>query len=277
MKELYNKVSLKTSRITTHEYSTSFSIGIRLFNRKYHDPIYAIYGFVRLADEIVDSFHDHDKRALLEQFKSDTWEAIRQGISTNPILHSFQWVVRKYHIDISSIETFLKSMEMDLDEVSYDNTGYKDYILGSAEVVGLMCLRVFTDGDHKKYDELKEYAMALGSAFQKINFLRDLKDDYYALGRTYFPDVDISTFDDSIKTSLELDIQKDFDKGFEGIKKLPKSVRLGVWVAYRYYLALFKKIRRTNANVILNNRVRIPNIQKYFLLFRTYVKYQIYS
>lgn len=275
MKELFDKISIKTSQLTTNEYSTSFSLGIRLFKRRFHKPIYAVYGFVRLADEIVDSFHEYDKKALLDQFRNDTYQAISMGLSLNPILNSFQWVVNKYGIDRSSIDTFLQSMEMDLVKQTYTKTIYEKYILGSAEVVGLMCLRVFCEGDEKRYQELKPYAMALGAAFQKVNFLRDITADYLELGRTYFPDVDMQAFDDQVKVRLETDILGNFKKGYEGIRRLPKSVRLGVWVAYVYYFALFRKIKRTRARTILKKRIRISNRYKYYLLFKTYVKYQL--
>jgi phytoene synthase len=273
MFELYTKVSQKTSKMVTQTYSTSFSLGIKLLSNKFHDPIYGIYGFVRFADEIVDSFHDFDKVNLLANFKKDTYVAIEQGISLNPILHSFQLTVNKYNIDHELIETFLKSMEMDLNKSSYNQEGYKEYIVGSAEVVGLMCLKVFCEGNLEKYNELKPFAMSLGSAFQKINFLRDLNEDYWNLGRIYFPGIEINNFDELTKQQLVNDIEKDFKMGYEGIKRLPESSRFGVYVAYVYYFALLNKIKTTAANKILNERVRIPNNKKYALLLSSYIRH----
>ena len=272
MKELFDKSSLKCSKVVTRTYSTSFSTGIYLLDKEFKDPVYAIYGFVRFADEIVDSFHKYNKSDLLQQFKDDTYKAIDEKISLNPILNSFQWVVNKYSIPLELIELFLKSMEMDLDMVNHDNLSLDDYILGSAEVVGLMCLKVFVRGDEKVYNSLKPSAMKLGSAFQKINFLRDLKDDYKIMGRTYFPDVDYETFDDKTKQRLEADILIDFKDGFEGIKKLPKSARFGVYVAYTYYFKLFKKIQKTPAKQLIQSRIRVSNTLKFLLLFKSYFR-----
>jgi phytoene/squalene synthetase len=248
--------------MVTQNYSTSFSLGIRFLHKDFHNPIYSIYGFVRFADEIVDTFHEYNKKTLLDEFKKDTFTAIERGISLNPILNSFQEVVNKFQIDHSLIHTFLKSMEMDLDKNSYDEEGYKEYILGSAEVVGLMCLKVFVEGDQNKYDALKEYAMALGSAFQKINFLRDLNADYLGMGRIYFPNVELNRMDDQTKKEIEKDIEIDFRKGYEGILKLPKKSRLGVYVAYIYYKSLLNKIKRISPDKVLESRIRIPNHQK---------------
>lgn len=273
MKELFDKISWETSKITTLEYSTSFSMGIKVFAKKYHYPIYAVYGFVRFADEIVDTFHGYEKEYLLNKFRNDTYEAIEQKISLNPILNSFQLTVNKYQIDLELIDTFLKSMEMDLDKSKYDESGYKLYILGSAEVVGLMCLKIFLDGDQAEYDRLKPHAMSLGSAFQKINFLRDLKADYHSLGRTYFPGVNLEKFDVAVKKEIEADIEKDFMHALEGILQLHKGVKRGVYLAFIYYYALFKKIRKLSPDVILNNRVRVPDWQKYLLLIKTYLKF----
>ena len=272
MKELFDKSSLKCSKVVTRTYSTSFSMGIYLLDKEFKDPVYAIYGFVRFADEIVDSFHKYNKSDLLQQFKDDTYKAIDEKISLNPILNSFQWVVNKYSIPLELIELFLKSMEMDLDMVNHDNLSLDDYILGSAEVVGLMCLKVFVRGDEKVYNSLKPSAMKLGSAFQKINFLRDLKDDYKIMGRTYFPDVDYETFDDKTKQRLEADILIDFKDGFEGIKKLPKSARFGVYVAYTYYFKLFKKIQKIPAKQLIQSRIRVSNTLKFLLLFKSYFR-----
>lgn len=274
-RELYDRVCLKCSKLTTNSYSTSFSLGIRFLHRDFHLPIYAIYGFVRFADEIVDTFHEHNKRQLLDRFRADTYQAIEEKISLNPILHSFQLVVNKYKIERELIDTFLHSMELDLSEKKYDEEGYKEYIDGSAEVVGLMCLRVFLEGDNERYHQLKHYARRLGSAFQKINFLRDLKADYQLMGRTYFPGVDMSEFNDVVKSEIERDVQQDFDDGLTGIKMLPKKSRFGVFVAYTYYQSLFNKVKKTPAAVILNQRVRISNKRKYWLFIVCYVRHQL--
>ena len=275
MKALFDSVSIRTSRMTTKAYSTSFSLGILGLDKKYHDPIYAIYGFVRFADEIVDTFEDYPQEELLERFWKDTYLALDEKISLNPILNSFQQVVNAFNIDRDLIETFLKSMEMDLYKNDYDEEGYKAYILGSAEVVGLMCLKVFVDGDEKRYQELKKPAMQLGSAFQKINFLRDLHADYHALGRTYFPGIDLNEFNERVKAEIEADIDIDFKAGYEGIKQLPKGARFGVYIAYVYYYSLFKKICNTHADIILNERVRISNKRKYGLFLSSYVRHTI--
>lgn len=275
MKELYDKVSIKCSRLTTKAYSTSFSLGIRCLGKELRDPIYSIYGFVRFADEIVDTFHDYDKKKLLEKFKEDTYRAIDDKISTNPILNSFQITVNHFNIDRELIDSFLKSMEMDLQLKSYSNEGIKEYILGSAEVVGLMCLRVFCNGQQEMYSALKPHAMSLGSAFQKINFLRDLRADYVGMGRTYFPDVDMNNFNDETKREIEENIAQDFHHGYEGIVKLPRSSRFGVYVAYVYYLALFKKIKNTPSEDVLQSRVRIANHYKARLLAYSYFKHQL--
>ncbi|MDA3944632.1 MAG: squalene/phytoene synthase family protein [Bacteroidetes bacterium] len=276
MKTLYDHVSAKASKITTRSYSTSFSLGIRLFHQKYHDPIYAIYGFVRLADEIVDTFHNFDKKQLLQEFRHDTIQAIERGISLNPILQSFQETVRTHNIDWWLIDRFLKSMEMDLDDLEYDQKLFEEYILGSAEVVGLMCLKVFTQGDEKKYKELEYGAMRLGSAFQKINFLRDLHADHLHLGRTYFPNLDLNNFDQSSKELIEADIEKDFREGLSGIRKLPTGTRYGVYVAYVYYHNLFKKIKRLQSEKLLEHkRIRVPNPAKYGMLVSSYLRYRL--
>ncbi len=275
MKALFDSISIRSSRMVTKAYSTSFSLGILGLDKKYHDPIYAIYGFVRFADEIVDSFEGYPQKELLEQFWKDTHKALENKISLNPILNSFQQVVHGYDIDRELIETFLKSMEMDLYKNEYDEAGYKAYILGSAEVVGLMCLKVFVDGNQERYLALKEPAMQLGSAFQKINFLRDLHADYQSLGRTYFPGVDLNDFNEEVKASIEADIAVDFQAGYEGIKKLPKGARFGVYIAYVYYYSLFKKIRNTHCDLILNERVRISNKRKYGLFLSSYLRHTI--
>jgi phytoene/squalene synthetase len=261
--------------MTTKAYSTSFSLGILGLDKKYHDPIYAIYGFVRFADEIVDSFEGYPQKELLERFWKDTHLALDEKISLNPILNSFQQVVNTFEIDRDLIETFLKSMEMDLYKNDYDEAGYKAYILGSAEVVGLMCLKVFVDGSEERYQTLKKPAMQLGSAFQKINFLRDLHADYKKLGRTYFPGVDLNNFNESVKTEIEADIDIDFMAGYQGIKQLPKGARFGVYIAYVYYYSLFKKIKKTHCDIILSQRVRISNKRKYGLFLSSYVRHTI--
>lgn len=275
MKALFDSVSIRASRMTTKAYSTSFSLGILGLDKIYRDPIYAIYGFVRFADEIVDSFEGYSQKELLDRFWKDTYLALDEKISLNPILNSFQQVVSAFDIDRELIETFLKSMEMDLYKNDYDEAGYKAYILGSAEVVGLMCLKVFVDGDEKRYQELKKSAMQLGSAFQKINFLRDLNADYHSLGRTYFPGVDLNEFNEQVKAEIEADIELDFRAGYQGIKQLPKGARFGVYIAYVYYYSLFKKICSTHADIILNERVRISNKRKYGLLLSSYVRHTI--
>lgn len=273
-KEIFDKVSIKCSRLTTKAYSTSFSIGIRCLGKDLRDPIYSIYGFVRFADEIVDTFHDFKKSELLIDFKQETQKAITNKISLNPILNSFQYTVNKYKIDHELIEQFLKSMEMDLSKTSYDQAGIQDYILGSAEVVGLMCLRVFCNGNSDLYFRLKPYAMSLGAAFQKVNFLRDLNADFVGMGRTYFPGIDLSNFDDSSKIQIEDSIKADFDEGFKGIKQLPRSARFGVYVAYVYYLALFRKIQNTPSESVLKSRISIRKRHKARLLAYSYLKHQ---
>lgn len=274
MKAIFDKLSHRSSKMVTTSYSTSFSLGIFFLDSKLHRHIYAIYGFVRFADEIVDSFHDHDKRELLDDFERQTYEAIDRGISLNPILNSFQETVRQYGIDRELITTFLKSMRMDLDPVeALSQQEYQEYILGSAEVVGLMCLKVFCEGNTAQYNDLRYEAMKLGSAFQKINFLRDLNADYHVLGRIYFPGIDMQEFNNEVKAEIEADIEADFHTGYTGILKLPKKARFGVYVAYVYYYALFQKIKATPAQVILNKRVRIPNHNKYGLLLSSYVRH----
>ncbi len=273
MKALFDEVSEKTSRMVTNAYSTSFSLGVRFLAKKFHNPIYSIYGFVRFADEIVDSFHGYDKQALLKEFKADTYKAIEQGISLNPVLNNFQKVVNQYQIDYWLIDTFLHSMEMDLTEQTYTQEQYENYILGSAEVVGLMCLKVFVEGDEQKYNHLKNNAMKLGSAFQKINFLRDFKADVEGLGRLYFPQLLEQPFTDQTKKEIEEDILQDLKLGYEGIKQLPKDARFGVYVAYMYYFNLFKKISNMPVTRIMNERVRIPDNQKYALFFGSYLRH----
>ena len=275
MKALFDQVSIECSRLTTRSYSTSFTLGIYCLRRDLRDPVYAVYGFVRFADEIVDSFHQHNRESLLEKFRRETFESIEEKISLNPILNSFQAVVHQYKIPFDLIDCFLKSMEMDLSKNGYDEKGFKEYVTGSAEVVGLMCLRIFCNGDEEMYSRLKWHAMSLGSAFQKINFLRDLKADMFTLGRTYFPDMQGADLNSSNKADIEKSIEQDFADGFEGIKKLPRSARFGVYVAYMYYLALFKKIRNTPAEEVLQSRIRIPNRHKATLLAYAFFKHQL--
>jgi phytoene/squalene synthetase len=275
MKELFDEVGQKASKIVTKNYSTSFSIGISLLSQEIQKPIYSIYGFVRFQDEIVDTFHDYDKADLFYRFKEDTYRALEDKISLNPILNSFQWAVHKYNIDYDLIETFLKSMEMDLSMDNYVQDEYEEYILGSAEVVGLMCLKVFVHGDEKKYQELKPYAMGLGSAFQKVNFLRDLKADFDALGRSYFPELNnIHDFNEETKKQIIKDIEKDFQYGYEGILKLPKNSRFGVYIAYIYYKNLLMKIKKCPADKIAETRIRIPNQKKYRIFVSSFIRHK---
>lgn len=273
MKKIYDEVSLACSRLTTRRYSTSFSLGIYCLNKRMHDPIYAIYGFVRFADEIVDTFHDFDKKTLFYEFKNDTWNAIRRGISTNPVLNSFQAVVHQYKIEDELITLFLKSMETDLNKADHSGDSYADYIVGSAEVVGLMCLRVFTEGDEAKYQSLYEPARKLGAAFQKVNFLRDFRADFEHLGRVYFPGVAFQSFTEADKLHIENDIENDFREALQGIKTLPRSSRFGVYVAYVYYRSLFNKIRAFSPSRIQQERVRISNPQKIGLLVTSYFRH----
>lgn len=273
--EIFHDVCRECSQRTTERYSTSFSSAIRLLHKDLRTPIYNIYGFVRFADEIVDTFHQFDKESLLSEFKDETWRSIERGISTNPILHSFQETVNRYHIDHALISAFFKSMEFDLDRKSYDRKGYEEYIYGSAEVVGLMCLYVFCEGNVELYTKLKPYAQALGSAFQKVNFLRDMKADFQVLSRTYFPGVDFSNFTAQKKKQVEDDIAADFRMAYEGITMLPMKARFGVYVAYKYYLSLFGKIKKSKPQVLLEDRIRIPNYSKAFILVRAGLRSQL--
>ena len=263
---LFDDVSSECSKIATKRYSTSFSSAISLLNKDLRTPIYHIYGFVRFADEIVDTFHEFNKPLLLEEFKKQTYEAIERKISLNPILHSFQMVVNKYNIDHDLIHAFFRSMEIDLTKQQYDEEGYKEYIYGSAEVVGLMCLFVFCDGNKEMYLKLKPYAQSLGSAFQKVNFLRDLKADSQTLQRVYFPDVDFNHFTSIDKKKIEEDIENDFQHSFEGILLLPKKSRPGVYLAYRYYLCLLKKIKKSTPSQLVSDRIRVPDSSKFFIV-----------
>jgi phytoene/squalene synthetase len=269
---LYSKTCQECSQVITNRYSTSFSLGIKMFDKGLRLPIYAIYGFVRFADEIVDTFHQHDKALLLQRFKEDTYLAIEERISLNPVLNAFQEVVHQYNIELELIEAFLFSMEMDLHFDRYEDSLYKKYIYGSAEVVGLMCLRVFCKGDEVQYQALKPAACSLGSAFQKVNFLRDMKSDYQERGRVYFPGVNYLEFDNEIKSQIEADIQQDFDDAYKGILNLPKNCRFGVYVAYKYYLNLFKKIQKSPAERITQERVRVNDSKKVFILFKSMIR-----
>jgi phytoene/squalene synthetase len=275
MKAIFDDVSNVCSEITTKAYSTSFSLGIKILDKSLHNPIYGIYGFVRFADEIVDSFHDYNKKELFNKYKDDTYLGIKNKISLNPIINSFQKVVNKFKIDHTLIESFLNSMEMDLDDIDYDEKTYKKYILGSAEVVGLMCLTIFVDGDKNTYIKLKPYAMKLGSAFQKINFLRDVNDDYQTLGRTYFPEVNMENFSKSDKLKIENEIENEFIEGLKGIQMLPKTSKGGVYLAYMYYYNLFKKIKKIPAHQILEKRTRISNFRKFTILVSSLIKYYL--
>jgi 15-cis-phytoene synthase len=275
MKSIFDQISHKSSRIVTHTYSTSFSLGILFLDRKMRRPIRDIYGFVRFADEIVDSFEGYDQEILLEEFTKDTFIAIERKISLNPILNSFQQVVNEFNIDYELIHCFLRSMKMDLLPYNNNQESYEDYILGSAEVVGLMCLKVFCNGSEEQFQELKPSAMKLGAAFQKVNFLRDAKDDFEVLGRTYFPEVNMNNFSAVDKKAIERDIDKDFQDALVGIKQLPTSSRKGVYLAYIYYLQLYKKIRRMPANKVLEQRTRIPNVQKLSLMFYSLVRHEL--
>ncbi len=275
MLQLFHQTSENCSRIVTENYSTSFSSAIQMLHKDLRRPIYNIYGFVRLADEIVDTFHDHDKRTLLEQFRRETFDAIDRGISLNPVLNSFQLTVNEYQVDHKLIDAFFHSMEMDLEKRSYDAEGYKEYIYGSAEVVGLMCLYVFCEGNKERYQELEPGARALGAAFQKVNFLRDIRADYNGLSRVYFPGCDFNNFTEADKQQIEQDIENDFRQAYAAIAQLPLKARFGVYVAYKYYLSLFKKIKRMKPARVLQARIRIPNYRKAMIVFRAGVKNQL--
>lgn len=276
MKELFDIVSKKCSKEVTETYSTSFSLATRLLGPSIRQDIYNIYGFVRFADEIVDSFHDYDKELLFKRFENSLEEALLDRISLNPILNSFQETVYKYNIDKELINTFMASMRLDLTKSVYTTTEeFNEYIYGSADVVGLMCLKVFVKGDSEKYEQLKAPAMNLGSAFQKVNFLRDLKEDFENLSRTYFPNTNLNALDEVAKTKIIEEIEENFNRGYEGILQLPHDAKLGVFVAYRYYKRLLKKLQKTPATEIKNTRIRVPNHEKIGLLTRSYVKYQL--
>jgi 15-cis-phytoene synthase len=276
MLDLFHNVSENCSRIVTEKYSTSFASAIKLLHKDIRTPVFNIYGFVRLADEIVDSFHDYDKRRLLEDLKKETFEAIERGISCNPILNSFQSTVNKYNINHELIDSFFHSMQMDLTRQRYEREEeYIEYVYGSAEVVGLMCLHVFCEGRKDVYDQLKTPARSLGAAFQKVNFLRDIKDDYNCLSRVYFPCCDFNNFTPEQKKQIEEDIHRDFRNAYKGILKLPLKARFGVYVAYKYYLSLFKKIKKLKPSGVLKQRIRIPNYHKLMIVVRAGVKNQL--
>ncbi|WP_442587518.1 phytoene/squalene synthase family protein [Pedobacter sp. AW31-3R] len=275
MKERFDVLSATCSKETTRLYSTSFSLGIYFLNRPLRQPIYAIYGFVRLADEIVDSFHDYPKSVMLAELKKDCFAAIERGISINPVLNSFQQVVNQYGIEHELISLFLKSMEMDLDDQDYTPEKYEKYILGSAQVVGLMCLHVFTNGNKEDFERLRIPAMKLGSAFQKVNFLRDVNADYQELSRTYFPDVNLSKFSDADKKAIEQDILREFNEALKGIRQLPRSCRKGVYLAYVYYKKLFQKIGNVPAHRVMSERIRVSNGHKFWLMFDSLVRYKL--
>jgi phytoene/squalene synthetase len=269
---LFDETAKDISRKVALNYSTSFSLGIRLLAREYRWAVFAVYGFVRLADEIVDTFHGHDKSGLLEDFKKQTYQAIQYRISTNPVLHAFQLAANEYKIGKDLIEPFFESMAADLDKTSHDRKSYDEYIYGSAEVVGLMCLKIFCNRDEADYNRLLPFARSLGAAFQKVNFLRDLKSDVDERGRVYFPEIDFDNFSESDKEQIIKEVRADFLNALEGIKRLPVGCRLGVYTAYIYYLKLLEKIQRSSAEEIMGNRIRIPNSQKLFLLAKSVVR-----
>ena len=275
MKSLFDDISVKCSKLTTRTYSTSFTLGIYFLHNRLRNPIYSIYGFVRFADEIVDSFHGYNKKYLLDKFREDTYEAIEQRISLNPVLNAFQHVVHQYNIDVALIDIFLMSMEMDLEKQDYSKEKYEQYILGSAEVVGLMCLHVFTEGNKNMYKQLEPFAMKLGAAFQKVNFLRDIKADYQTLQRSYFPNVDMEQFTAQAKRQIENEIENDFKEALAGIKKLPPSSKGGVYLAYVYYKSLFNKIKSVPAERVLTERIRISNGGKLRLMINSLVYYKM--
>lgn len=275
MLDLYNSTCQECSQLITRRYSTSFSAGIKAFDPSIRPPIYAIYGFVRFADEIVDTFHDFPQATLFYKFKEDTWHAIDERISLNPVLNAFQEVVNAYNIDKALITAFLDSMEMDLTRQAYDDDGYDQYIYGSAEVVGLMCLYVFCNGNPDQYAKLKDSARSLGAAFQKINFLRDLKSDFEERGRVYFPGVDFLQFTAADKLKIEQDILTDFQEGYKGILQLPATSRFGVYLAYVYYFSLFKKIKQTPCHKVQEKRIRVNAMEKLVLLFKSSVRMKL--
>tara|TARA_Y100000996_G_scaffold224274_1_gene176412 strand:- start:558 stop:1397 length:840 start_codon:yes stop_codon:yes gene_type:complete len=276
MKEIFDSISEDLSKVVTEKYSTSFSMATRLIHGSIRQDIYNIYGFVRVADEIVDTFHQYPKKKILDRFEEDVYMAIKQKISINPILNSFQNTVNKYKIDVKLIEAFLQSMRWDLNKKIYSNDkDYKKYIYGSADAVGLMCLKIFVKGDEDLYEKLKKYAMSLGSAFQKVNFLRDINMDFEVLDRTYFPGLDVNKFDEKSKKNIIDDIEKDFNIALKGIVMLPIEARFGVYIAYKYYIKLLEKLKKTPSLEIKDSRIRVPNYQKAFILLNCYFKYNL--
>ena len=276
MKKLFDQVSESCSRIVTESYSTSFTLATKMLDSSIRQDIYNIYGFVRFADEIVDSFHNYDKKELLNLFEKDLKKSIEDKISLNPILNSFQKTIHSYQIDYELVDSFLNSMKLDLDKKKYlTKKEFDQYVYGSADVVGLMCLKVFVKGNKNQYDDLRPYAMSLGSAFQKVNFLRDLKADHDGLNRSYFPNLNIDEFDEPSKKIILDEIDKDFRHALKGIFKLPSSARFGVYTAYKYYLKLLNKLRKTHPLKIKSSRIRVPNYQKVNVLARSYVRYRL--
>ncbi len=276
MKSIFDTVSKECSKLVTNAYSTSFSLATKMLSDSIRQDIYNIYGFVRFADEIVDSFHDYDKEKLFTKFEGDLEDALVDKISLNPILNAFQYTYHNYGIDKNLVDAFMNSMRLDLHKKDYlTEQEYRDYIYGSADVVGLMCLKVFVNGDTEKYEDLKDSAMRLGSAFQKVNFLRDLKADFEDLSRTYFPNTDLNELDEVSKKAIIDDIEADFAEGLKGIKRLPIEAKFGVFMAYRYYNKLLQKLKKTPALEIKSTRIRVPNYKKVELLTRSYVKYQL--
>ena len=276
MKSIFDKVSNDCSKLVIKRYSTSFYFSSSLLSKTIRQDIFNIYGFVRLADEIVDTFHEYPKQELLEDFEKELWRSVENKISLNPILNSFQHTVNKYSIPKDLINSFLDSMKMDLEKKEYNSVEeYKKYIYGSADVVGLMCLKVFVKGSESSFSELSPFAISLGSAFQKVNFLRDLKDDSNVLNRVYFPNVDMNNFNEKSKKEIILEIEKDFANSVKGIVKLPKNSKFAVYIAYRYYNKLLKKLKRTSSENIVKKRIRIHNLQKFIVIARSYVKYQL--
>jgi phytoene/squalene synthetase len=277
MAELYNQTCFSCSKIVTERYSTSFSLAVNMLDTSIREAIYGIYGFVRIADEIVDSFHEFDKEKLILDFEQDYYNALREGISTNPILQSFQLTVKKYNITDDLVQAFLSSMKSDLFKQTFSREEFTNYVYGSADVVGLMCLKVFVGGNEEQYEQLKPSAMRLGSAFQKVNFLRDLKDDVGELQRSYFPNIDLSNLSEHHKHTIIREIEDDFDAAYKGIKLLPSNSKFGVYTAYRYYLQLLKELRRTPASKIITTRIRVSNISKIWILIKVYIRLKLKS
>ncbi len=276
MKKIFDSISEDLSKVVTQKYSTSFTMATRLLHKSIRQDIYNVYGFVRIADEIVDTFHQYPKEKILDRFEKDVYISIDQKISINPILNSFQKTVNKYNIDLKLIDAFLKSMRWDLNKKVYDEVkDYKEYIYGSADSVGLMCLKIFVKGDDFLFNKLKEYAMALGSAFQKVNFLRDINADFETLERTYFPKLDVNKFDEISKKNIIDEIENDFKLALKGIFLLPNEARFGVYTAYRYYFKLLEKLKKTPSMKIKDSRIRVPDYQKALILLNCYLKYNL--